>query len=165
MSTSKKNPWYKQFWAWFLIVILAFAVVIGLSLLAVAIHYSDSLVVDNYYEAGKGINTQLDREILSKTLKIKARIQLYQNRDTVTVELLGQSTPTQLQLNLISPTQAEKDRHVVLQRQENGQYQGVIPETVSGRRFVELIGTQNGHDWRLFEEHILQSNQPILLGY
>ena len=164
MSNSE-NPWYKQFWAWFLIVMLAFGVVIGLSLLTVAIRYGDSLVVDNYYEAGQGINTQLDREILSKTLKIKARIQLYQDRNTVTVDLLGQSTPAQLQLNFISPTQVEKDRHIILQRQENGQYQGVMPETISGRRFVELIGTQNGHDWRLFEEHILQSNQPILLGY
>ena len=158
------EPWYKQFWPWFIIAILAFAVILGLSLLTIAIKHGDSLVVDNYYDAGKGINTALDRESLAKQLRITASLSLDDETGVAQLELNGFSRPQQLTLNLISPTQPDKDRRIVLQPAEGKLYRGMLQDSVQGRRFVEIIGQEGGKDWRLFEEQTLVTGTPVQLG-
>jgi len=158
------SQWYKQFWAWFIIAILASSVVLGLSLVYIAVNEGDSLVVDNYYDVGKGINQSLKREDLAARLQLKADLVLDNDKGTVQLQLQGFSNPPQLVLNLISPTQPERDRRVVMQAQADGSYTGNLLDAVEGRRFVELIGQEGGKDWRLFEEEQLASGQRIHLG-
>jgi hypothetical protein len=158
------TPWYKQFWPWFILAILALSVVLGLSLLTVSILKGDSLVVDNYYDAGKGINTALDREKLAKQLQLTANVSFDDDTGIAEVTLNGNSRPAQLTLSLISPTQPEKDRRIVMQPAEGKLYRGNMQDSVQGRRFVELIGQEGGKDWRLFEEETLVTGKPVQLG-
>ncbi len=158
------RPWYKEFWVWFILGILGMSVILGTSMLVIATRNPPGLISDNYYDVGKGINTSLERENLAVRLQLKASLQLDNEKGTASLQLKGFSNPPQLVLNLISPTQPERDRRVVLQAQADGSYAGNLLDAVEGRRFVEVIGQEGGQDWRLFEEKQLVSGQPVKLG-
>ncbi|WP_165675602.1 FixH family protein [Metapseudomonas otitidis] len=164
MQSEAPSPWYKQPWPWFILGILGTSVVLGTTMLVVAIKNPPSLVADNYYEVGKGINTSLERENLAQSLGMRAELRFDNGSGEVEIRLDGKSQPQHLVLSLLSPTQPEKDRRVVLQPKSSGLYVGHLEDGVGGRRFVELIGQENGQDWRLFEEENLEAGGVTQLG-
>lgn len=160
------SPWYKHLWPWIIIAILACSVTLTLSMVTIAVNNPDNLVNDNYYEAGKGINRSLDRELLAQTLQLRAKVHLDELTGEVELHLTGNSNPTTLELNLISPTQPEKDRKINLARsdREPGRYIGQVTDKVEGRRFVELLGVEGDRTWRMFEEEQVSHDKDLLLG-
>ncbi|MCU1722980.1 FixH family protein [Pseudomonas sp. 5P_5.1_Bac1] len=164
-AASAHSPWYKHLWPWIIIGILATSVTLSLTMVSIAVNNPDNLVNDNYYEAGKGINRSLDRELLAQTLNLKASVHLDEVIGEVELRLSGDSQPQALELNLISPTQPEKDRKIALTlSSEPGRYLGQLDDRVEGRRFVELLGTQEGKTWRLFEEEDVAHDVTLMLG-
>ena len=165
-SATAASPWYKHLWPWIIIAILACSVTLTLSMVTIAVNNPDNLVNDNYYEAGKGINRSLDRERLAQTLQLRAKVHLDELTGEVELLLTGNSGPGTLELNLISPTQPEKDRKIVLARSDTGQgrYIGQVADKVEGRRFVELLGVEGDQTWRMFEEEEVSHDKDLLLG-
>ena len=160
------SPWYKHLWPWIIIAILACSVTLTLSMVTIAVNNPDNLVNDNYYEAGKGINRSLDRELLAQTLQLRAKVHLDELTGEVELHLTGNSNPATLELNLISPTQPEKDRKInlALSASEPGRYIGQVTDKVEGRRFVELLGVEGDRTWRMFEEEQVSHDKDLLLG-
>ena len=160
------SPWYRHLWPWIIIGILACSVTLTLTMVTIAVNNPDNLVNDNYYEAGKGINRSLDRELLAQRLKLRATVHLDELTGEADLRLTGNSEPQTLELNLISPTQPEKDRKIILTRSESqaGRYVGQLNDKVQGRRFVELLGVDNGQTWRMFEEEAVTHDKDLILG-
>lgn len=167
LDTATTSRWYTQFWAWFVIGILLVSVLTGTALLILALRNPEHLVVTNYYEVGKGINQSLERERLAQHLEIRAYLVLDEQKGLAQLKLAGNSQPEQLILKLISPTQPERDQSLVLQRTEPQQYQGYLSESAAqsiwGRRFIEVLGQEQGQDWRLYVEHQLRPLQTLEL--
>ncbi|MCU1739441.1 MULTISPECIES: FixH family protein [Pseudomonas] len=165
-AATAESPWYKHLWPWILIGIMACSVTLTLSMVTIAVKNPDNLVNDNYYEAGKGINRSLDRELLAQNLKLHASVHLDEVTGEVDLRLLGNSQPASVELNLISPTQPEKDRKVILNRSasEPGRYIGQLADKIEGRRFVELLGVEGDKTWRMFEEEQISQDKDLKLG-
>ncbi|WDU63582.1 FixH family protein [Pseudomonas poae] len=165
-AATAASPWYKHLWPWIIVGILACSVTLTLSMVTIAVNNPDNLVNDNYYEAGKGINRSLDRELLAQTLQLRAKVHLDELTGEVEVHLSGNSNPATLELNLISPTQPEKDRKInlALSASEPGRYIGQVTDKVEGRRFVELLGVEGDRTWRMFEEEQVSHDKDLLLG-
>jgi len=163
-AATAASPWYKHLWPWIIIGILTTSVCLSLTMVSIAVRNPDNLVNDNYYEAGKGINRSLDRELLAQQLSLKASVHLDELTGEVDLRLTGSSGPQNLELNLISPTQPEKDRKVLLSRVDAGRYVGQLEDKVDGRRFVELLGSEGGQVWRLFEEEKVEHGVTLQLG-
>ncbi|MGV8918376.1 MAG: FixH family protein [Pseudomonas sp.] len=165
-AATATSPWYKHLWPWIIIGILTCSVTLTLSMVTIAVTHPDNLVNDNYYEAGKGINRSLDRELLAQGMKMHATVHLNEQTNEASLRLTGDSQPQTLELNLISPTQPEKDRKIILARSasEPGRYVGQMPDKVEGRRFVEVLGEEQGQTWRLFEEEQINHDQNLTLG-
>ena len=71
-SATAASPWYKHLWPWIIIGVLATSVTLSLTMVYIAVNNPDNLVNDNYYEAGKGINRSLDRELLARISRVCA---------------------------------------------------------------------------------------------
>lgn len=158
------SPWYKEFWVWFILGILGFAVFLGLGLLYFAANNPPGLISDDYYDVGKGINQSLERESYARRLSLNGALVIDNERGIATLNLQGNSRPQQLVLNLESPTLPEHDRRVILQLQPDGSYQGNMLDSVSGRRFIEVLGSEGDKEWRLFEEEHIVVGQPLHIG-
>ncbi len=53
------KPWHKQFWPWFILGLLAFAISFCCVFIYLAITHADPVVDSNYYQDGLRINKTL----------------------------------------------------------------------------------------------------------
>ncbi len=162
-------PWYKQFWPWFMVGILVFAVIIGLGLLFIALANQDSMVRDNYYKEGRAINMHLGRDHMARELGLTAEFSIDELTGEVSLALQGNldTLPRALQLDVISPSHADRDRSVILNQLRGNQYAGQLEANVRGRHYIDLSDpTRPGDDgWRLTDEMQIEPGEPLRLTY
>jgi hypothetical protein len=124
------EPWYRQFWPWFLIALPGSVVVAGISMVVVANRHADDLVVDSYYKDGLAINRQLEKQARASEIGIDADLLLVDER--VQVRLAGEAAdtvaPLSLSLRLSHPLEADRDFSVRLERVAPALYVGALPK-------------------------------------
>ncbi len=140
------QPWYQQFWPWFLILLPASVVVAGLSTLFIANRHADDLVVDDYYKDGLAINRQLEKKQRADQLGISATLTF--SGSWVDVRLAGPVTAPELQLLLSHPLESDRDFEVALRRIDAGLYRGTLREKIQPRWHWTLEGG-GSEPWRL----------------
>ena len=138
MQPAPSKIWYKQFWPWFLIFVPLTSMVLSLTMLNLAFTGEDSMVIDDYYKEGKGINLQLQKVEQAKELGISTSMQIISGYVEVRF-LSGESTQGEaLTLDFFHSTQKHKDFSVSLLRDASGVYRAPLDVEVSGKWKISL---------------------------
>lgn len=146
LEEASPEPWYRQFWPWFLIILPATVVVAAIATLIIAVTGSDDLVADDYYKDGLAINRQLEREERAHDRGYRADVLIADNRVTVVTEAVP--AVAALRLRLSHPMEADRDIEVDLRRSGPETYQASLPVAV-GDNWHWLLDAGDGSEWRL----------------
>ncbi len=167
MEPEDTQPWYRQFWPWFIIALPASAVIAGLYTVWLALQTGDSLVV----HSDDGINVVTERNLSAEKeaqrLGLTATVNIEPDTGAVQIAistLPGVQLPTSLELRMRHPTMASRDATIQLQRampnaRGEATWAGHFISPPQGRLYMTL---SSGDTWRLSSEW---SGQPqVALG-
>jgi hypothetical protein len=140
------QPWFRQFWPWFLIALPASVVVAALSTAYIANRDADDLVVQDYYKDGLAINRQLEKEERATELGISAQLRFAGN--TVSVTVAGPVAAPELQLLLSHPMEADRDFTVTLARAGPELYSGALAHGIAPH-WHWTLEPPSANGWRL----------------
>ena len=148
-NTELEEPWYKQFWPWFIIFFPASAVVAGLITVYIAFDNADSLVVDDYYKAGLAINVQFQQQKNAASYGYAAILRrMPDNRLYLKFDNAVPDTDSLL-LKWIHPADSAKDFSLSLLKQNDGSFQNKSANEILGRWYLRL---SEKDDWLLKSE-------------
>jgi hypothetical protein len=157
MQREDTDPWYRQFWPWFIMALPASAVVAGLYTLWIAMQTTDSLVV----RSDDGVNVVTERNIAAeneaKRLGLSALVDINLETGAVVVTMSSAANadlPKSLELRMRHPTMASRDASIaVLRAMPNSSgsatWAGHFVRPPVGRYFMTL---SSGNTWRLSTE-------------
>ncbi|MCB1680269.1 MAG: FixH family protein [Halioglobus sp.] len=146
LPAADTEPWFRQFWPWFLILLPASVVVASFVTLYIANRHADDLVVASYYKDGLAINRQLAQKQLAVDLGIAGEPQFTGN--TVQLFISGPVAASSLVLQMSHPLESDRDFSVLLERIGAGHYRGRMPQSVAPRwHWIVKLPQHDG--WRL----------------
>ena len=128
-STLSANPWYKEFWPWFIIALLGTVVTASLITVSIAFRHADDLVVDDYYKVGLAINQRLEHREAAQRLGIDITLRLAGEQVVLSTRNVAPSS--QLTLLLAHPMEADKDFTLTLLPGPDGVFFAALPTQVS----------------------------------
>lgn len=138
MQSNSPKSWYKQFWPWFLIIVPVTSMVLSFTMMNFAFNSKDSMVIDDYYKEGKGINLKLQKLQQAKDLNIATTTKISVNG--VQVEFVSglPDSGEALVFDFFHATQKHKDFSIKLLRDANGVYRAPLERSVSGKWQISL---------------------------
>ena len=144
-----EGPWYKQFWLWFMLIPLGILVLASFYLLYKAVTTHDGVVVDNFYRDGKGYAVRYEEDAFARNMNLQGDVR-WQDQ-SIRVSLSGELSPLPelMELLIIFPTNDDFDVTVNLQHRGLGEYVGTLPESVAGKRHLQLHPLNVEQEWRL----------------
>lgn len=135
------GPWYREFWAWFILTPLIVVVITCSITVTIAVRNADDRVVDNYYKEGRMINFRHDQDLLAKSLSMEAKVNFDRELGELTVFLTGDGAlPEKLTLNVSHPAKARLDQQLTLTRVAENQYHAeLLTPFLSHRWYLKMV--------------------------
>lgn len=163
-ASTTEEPWYKQFWPWFIILLPSSVVVAGIVTVFIAVKNADSLVHDDYYQQGMGINRQLALDENANVLAayIVATLDVETGQLRMALEGKFSEKPLFLEAKWIHPTSKDRDFSMQLKLSPTGDYVGQLTYLVSGRWYLQ-VSAERPIQWQLKTELSLDSETDGLL--
>jgi uncharacterized protein len=108
------QPWYKQFWPWFVITPPLAGIMLGVLLVTAATYDPDGMVVSDYSKEGRGINQSIARAQFAFSLGLAADLQI--DGDRVWLDLRSSVPVPQQKMKLVfmHPTRDQYDQELPL---------------------------------------------------
>lgn len=164
MSDTPIQPWYKQFWPWFLLALLSSSIVVSTTFAVLSVKTADGMVVqEDYYEHGKAINMILAKQERANELGLSAELRIDPLTSDIVLDLTGDDRPETLYLTLIFPTQDDRDQEFVLEHVREGRYITQGPDNLRYRWYIQLQPQQTEADWRLIGEARFPNEESVAL--
>ena len=132
------EPWYKQFWPWFLISLPLSVVIASIVTINIAINTNDGLVSDDYYKEGLAIHMNADSAANAKALGITGVLSLDADTGAITLALdkALDTSVDNLLLSVTHPTRPNQDQAVQL-------------TPLDARNFTSRIEALGPANWKL----------------
>ena len=145
------RPWYAHRWPWLLMLGPALVVVAGIHTTWLAVSGQDALVVDDYYKEGKAINQDLRRDKLAASLKLHfhMRYDAAAGRLIGSISALDRPQTGTIIINLVHPTQPDKDMRLAAWPDEHGNFSIGLP--LLDRAHWRVLIESEARDWRLHD--------------
>jgi hypothetical protein len=157
MVREDTQPWYRQFWPWFIIALPASAVVAGLTTVWISLQTTDSLVVQSDDGMQIVAARRLNAEQLAAELNLAALLDINIDTGALLVAMRSgdlEAVPAALDLEFSHPAFANRDQHIALisappDAAGNPVWSGHFVSVPDGRWYVTL---KSKDDWRLSGE-------------
>jgi len=122
------EPWYKQFWPWFLIALPLSVVIASIVTINIAIETDDGLVSDDYYKEGLAIHKDADSAEKARALGITGKLDYDADTGAITLVLEKplQGDGTGLSLEVTHPTVSNRDQSIQLSRLDDSRFAGRV---------------------------------------
>ena len=147
-SPVDNTPWYRQFWAWFVIIPPIVAILAGTATVVIATRNADNLVTGDFEKVGLGYQSTSAARAAAQRLGINAEVSLPSSDGTLRLWLRGaHAHPQQLNVTLAHATQGDRDQRLTLVRVDGERYEGRLPSAIHDRHY--LIVSDPEESWRL----------------
>jgi len=159
------HPWYKEPWFWFVVGLPFSVVVAAIVTFNIAIENPVSLVVDNYYKKGLGINQQLELQAKAANLSVIVTLSIDENNQLLLGEIKANQSlklPSSLSISFFHPTLEKYDRIVLLEQLVDNEYVTELPILTSTNWHVQIFDKVN--QWQIKGRWQLPSQSSISLS-
>lgn len=140
------EPWYRQFWPWFIFSLPATVVMAGIVTIIIANRHADDLVVRDYYKTGLAINQQLEKREQARATGMAVQFEI--DKSTVVARVNGPAYHQLLTLRLSHPLEADRDFEVMLSREAEGLYRARLERPIAPR-WHWIVEAAHDSEWRL----------------
>ncbi|WP_168015942.1 FixH family protein [Halomonas salinarum] len=161
LTSQSPQPWYKEFWPWMILGVLASSVIAGTTFLVLSITSYDGMVEDNYYKSGLAINQVIAQDRRATEMDMAAAVRVDDLTGDVNVDLSGEARPERLLLTLIFPTRDDRDQQLILEHVRDGHYVGQAPRQLEYRWYLQLAPDVESPEWRLQGEATFPSDNAF----